>query len=812
MKKQIIVIASVALAAVLLFTSYVVFLKDDGIDEVGDPFYTLTDDVKGALSDIDTDVEILLSGYDRNDESWEMIYRFSEVIADTNRDFSMKVSEDGGFRGVTIKTDDGQKEIEFDSFFKTLYNGKRYAFDGESLIANAILSLCGKEEMQISLRALEGYDTDGDTVTNNGAPFVFPAIQRSEIAFLTINNSHGEYSVYKDGEDYYFGTSRAISYHDEMFSQLTTNCRYAVTYGKMELPEGKSWSNFGLDENGATTASYTIMTEPDKDGNYFVHTVYIGDASSTGRYYYARYVGGFFKPAENKDEGDTLIHNLSKDLIYFFPKDAVDTSIAQPQTAIMRPLVVNTISDNEQILTIDNIRIDHFGKEISAIAKNMSEFNPANNLSVIDNSSLTAIIGDKAIVSDYSSYSDGWKNHIDVFGAFTSTDGKSTYIEAALTKVCKNGEYRVNFGLLRDEKNGAYLPAKIKLSKSYDGVNWTAVEGGEIAISQTDNTIKRYEFEFTDDKVIKYIRFGFDVPQKAQSYVVFDEIRIYADGEDAQPSTAIGGQWKLTAPKEYIGEGLNYTTLDMTNFNNFVQGMAQLEGERVVDCGFSDDGNAAILDTELLAKYGLDKPDKHFAFEYKGIVTDLYVSKLNENGKYYMYSTFKGTLNGTAVNATTDVIVEISAQTAPWLEWDMVEYLDHSLFSIFIVDVTKMEIAADGKTYEFDLFVNSSDDLYDVKLDGKSYDAKSFKYLYQSILAINLQGEYTPAEDETAEEYFRVKIHTETNSPEIVFYRVSSSKCYFTIDGQGSYYVLVEDVSEARDRLFAYVNGEILTK
>ena len=58
----------------------------------------------------------------------------------------------------------------------------------------------------------------------------------------------------------------------------------------------------------------------------------------------------------------------------------------------------------------------------------------------------------------------------------------------------------------------------------------------------------------------------------------------------------------------------------------------------------------------------------------------------------------------------------------------------------------------------------------------------------------------------------RIKVHTETNSPEIVFYRVSSSKCYFTIDGEGSYYALVEDVNEAREKLFAYVNGEKITK
>ncbi len=814
MKKQIIVIASVALAAVLLFTSYIVFFKDDGIEEVGDVFYTLTDEVKNSLSEVDGDVEITLVGYDSDDDDWEMIYLFSQAVVAANRDFSLETADkEGDFSGVKVEANGKTEKIAFDDFFKKLYDGTVYAFDGEALLANTIFAQFGIEKKEIALRALSGYDTDGDTVTANGAPFIFPAIQRSEIAFLTIRNSHGEYSIYKDENDFYFGASRAIAYNEEMFSQLTTNCRYAVAYGKMMLPEDGDWGKYGLASEKASTASYTIMTDSDKDGNYYLHTVYIGDLSSTKNYYYARYIGGYFQASDKSgdDEGGTLVRNLSKDIIYFLPVDTVEGSIGLPQTDIMKPTIVNAITNNEQLLTIDNIRIDLYGDGISAVAKNMSDFNAAPNLSVIDNSSLTKVISDKKFAGDYSKYSDGWTKHIDVFGGFTSSNGKDTYIEAALAR-SGSGEYRIEFGLLRDEARGAYLPAKVTVSKSYDGVNWHDIENGEIMVSHDNGSIKKYELSFNDETVVKYIRIGFDVPQRAQTYVVFDEIRIYVGEDDAQPVSAIGGQWKLVAPVEHISEGMNYSFLDMSNFNNFVQTLASLEGERVVACGFADNGDATSLDTELLAEYGLDNPDKHFAFEFDGVITDLYVSKPNEEGKYYLYSTFKGELNGQAINATTDVIVEVSKETAEWLAWDIVEYLDHSLFSIYIVDISKMEVTADGKKYEFDLSLDSEGQLADVKYEGKSYDVKSFKYLYQSMLGIYMQDAYTPTEGENPVEYLRIKIHTETNSPEIVFYRVSSSKCYFTIDGQGSYYALVEDVNEAREKLVAYVNGEIITK
>ena len=142
MKKQIIVIASVALAAVLLFTSYIVFFKDDGIEEVGDVFYTLTDEVKNSLSEVDGDVEITLVGYDSDDDDWEMIYLFSQAVVAANRDFSLETADkEGDFSGVKVEANGKTEKIAFDDFFKKLYTGTKYAFDGENLVSNAIFSL-----------------------------------------------------------------------------------------------------------------------------------------------------------------------------------------------------------------------------------------------------------------------------------------------------------------------------------------------------------------------------------------------------------------------------------------------------------------------------------------------------------------------------------------------------------------------------------------------------------------------------------------------------------------------------------------------
>lgn len=816
MKKNIITIVAVALAAVLLFTVYSIFLKDDGIEEVADPFYVLTDEAESALAELKEDVTVTLYGYDSSDDHWVIINRFAESVVNANKKFDLEIKDANGFEGVELDYDGKTERIEKETFFKTLYNGTPYAFNGEALMVNGILALAGKEEKTFELRALDGYDTDGHQVTSQGYPFMFPSFDRSKIDYLTIENSHGKYSVYQYDSSFYFDVSSAIAYDEEMFAQLTTNCRYVTTLGKMDLPEERTWAEYGLDLENASTAHYTILTTEDDEGNYFMHSVYIGNLASAGSYYYARYVGGMYN-AKNEEEGESrLVHNFTNQFIYFLPISAVDASIALPQTDIMEPTIMTAITDMESLFALDDIRIDYYDKGISAVAKNMSEFNAADNLSAIDNTSLTKIISDKKNADSYSSYSTGWQNHIDVFGGFTSSDGKATYLEAAIARTAPNGNYTIKFGLLRDETNGAYLPSKITVKKSYDGINWHTVEGCSVSPAQSDGTIERYSVSFTDEKTVKYIRIGFDVPQKAQTYVVFDEIRIYADDKDAQPAAAVGGTWKLTSPSQYIASDRNFAYLDMTNFNNFVQQVAALEGERVVACGFSENGDAtaSLLDKELLGEYGLAEPAKHYSFTYDGVVCDVYVSAPDEEtGKYYAYATYSGKVDGKNVTATTDVIVELSTETVEWLNWEFVEFLDHSLLSMYLVDIPEMEITFDGTEYAFDLSLDSEGALGKVTYNGKDYDVQSFKYLYQTILSIQMHDEYIPAEnDNEPEEYLRIKVHSESSSPEFVFYRVSATRCYFTIDGEGSYYALVEDVDAVREDVLTYISGGTVTR
>ncbi len=820
MKKQIITIAVAAVLAIALFIGYTVLKKSDvaeGVDET----YKLTETELKALAGVGKNVSLSLIGYDGEDSDWNVVNLFAESIVSSNEKFSMKSENaNGEFKGVRVSAGNEKTDISFDSMFLIRYDGAHYAYD-PSVVINAILKLDGKKELSANPRALNGYDLDGDDVIVSGRPYVFPQMERTDIYLLTINNSHGQYSIFQDAGKFYFGSSRMIQYNEEMFSQVTSHCRHCLAVGKMKMPEGNTWETYGLGGESEPTAIFSIGTKPDKNGEYIQHTVIVGNISSSGSYYFARYSGGRYKM--NETEGDeeaapTLLEEFSKDCIYLLDASNVEGSYMIPQTDLMKPTIMNAISDTEAIYGIDDIELDFYDLGINAIAKNIANFNPAPNLSVVDSSSLSKVIGDKKYAKrNYASYEGGWKNNIDVFAGFSSSDKTETYIQASIMRVPTHGEYEVNFGLLKSLSEGAYLPNRVFLTYSTDGLNWHNVENGTISPSHDDKTIETYTVSFKSDVNIKYIRINFDIPQSAGNYIVFDEIRIYVDGEDGQPIEAISGAWRFISPSDYLPNGRNFAHTDITNFGTFIQELAIVEGSKVVDCAFSKEGDAspAFLDKEKLAKYGLDAPARHYAFEYNDIVCDFYISAPNEDGIYYAYSTFTAKVDGETTIVTTDVIVELSPKTFKWLEWDFDEFLDHTLFSVFTDDCNSMNfvVTENGKTekYEFKILDDENGSIEFIKLGDKALDVQSFRYLYQTVLGVTMHDEYVPQEGELAEEWLRIEIDASSEDVELVFYRVSNAKCYFTVNGNGGYYCLSEDVRKVITNLGTYVNGGKLT-
>lgn len=786
MKKQLFIAVSVLLAALLLFGLYEFVFKEDDIIDQADEFYTLTEEVAAEIEKIDDDVEIVFSGVNESkvsgDEDLNRAYLFALAYNEINSNISVDFDEKASFSGIVFKKGDKEKQVAFNELYKTFENGTKYAFDGERIYTDAILSLSGKPILEnIQLRALEGYDTDGDVVVQKtGFPFMYPNIGREDVLSITVKNQNDTYKAYRAKDNkFYFEGAELISYNPEMFSSLVVNSTYVLSIGKVEDP--LELSTYGLDSEENATAVVTVKTLDD-----VTHKIIIGNKNPSGNFYYAKY--------------------YTKDFVYMLKATDLETAVLQPLTSFLTQNLVYGITQQQDLYAVDNIAIDYLDEEFSLKSFVHSKLFSSGNLKVYGETDLIKVLTNKL---DFSGSYTNWTETSSLAG-FTSSDGKSVYLEVPLANYGTIGDYKVTFGLMRDDANLAYMPKSLKASISLDGKTFSDIDVGDVSFTQGNKELKNYSFNFHSDEPVRAVRiyFGTDMGK----YIVLDEITVYVDGKDAQPDDGIVGGWKLTSPEEYIPKGKNYIYPCIEFPADFLASIATLVGDKIVDYAITSDmANPKTLIEEKLAEYGLDKPAKHVSFEFKGVKNDLYFSAKNENGNYYCYSLVSGDSNGKQIDICTDVIAEISAEKAKWLEWDIVDFLDHSLVSMYIDSIDMLTISFGGKDYDFAFEKDDAGKLSRVTIDGKEVDLPNFRYLYVSLLNMYVQDEYKENEG-TPTETLKIKISSKSKSPEIVFYRVTTSKAYYTIDGEGKYFVLVEDINTIKKNVGLLLEGKEVPK
>ncbi|MDD4163683.1 MAG: DUF4340 domain-containing protein [Eubacteriales bacterium] len=776
MKKQIIIVGTVLLVALLLVGVYQIFFKTD--DENTEEKFDLSDAVKSEIEKVDRDFKIIISGADENaiksDPANKLMYMLANALSEANDRISVSFDKNESFYGIIIKSGGDQKQISYDELYKKLENGTKYAFDGERLYTNAILSLCGRTEISgIGLRALEGYDTDGDTVVpSTGYPFMYPNISRSDVLSISVKNQHSSYKAYRaKNNKFYFEGAEIVGYDEERFSSLVVNSTYVLTRGKISNPQ--ALSVYGLDSEENCTAVITVVTLDNA-----THKIIIGNKLPSGDLYYAKYA--------------------TKDFVYLLPAADLEAAVLGPVEAYFKANLVNGISSETDVTKLRDVTLDFYDDGTTLKADFYARLLTSSNLLAFTNDDIVTLFTNKiGFKGDYSN----WQETA-TLGGFTSTDGKPVHLEIPLAIYGPEGNYTVSFGILRDEDKGAFLPGGVSASYSVDGDTFTEIDLSGLKLSQGNKELKKYSFDFHSDEKVLYVRVYFNTEKG--KYTVLDELTVYADSVDAHPSDGIVGVWKLSSPAEYIPEGRNYVYPNYNFASDFVLKIATLVGDRVVEIGLtSDPFNADTINRETLAKYGLDNPEKHFSYVLNDIKTDVYFSHINENGNYYCYSV----ISGDKINTSSDIIAEVSPATAPWLNWDIVDFQEQSLVSMYINNIDTLTLSFDNKDYIFVLEKDDNGELFRVTCDGKGVDLKNFRYLYISILRIGLKDEYVST-GEKATEIFKVKIESTSKSPEIIFYRVTTSKVYYTIDGVGKNYVLIDSINTIKNNVILLLAGK----
>ncbi len=247
-----------------------------------------------------------------------------------------------------------------------------------------------------------------------------------------------------------------------------------------------------------------------------------------------------------------------------------------------------------------------------------------------------------------------------------------------------------------------------------------------------------------------------------------DEVKImitYLDEEEKADEASMSS-YKMLAPANY--------TVNDTNYSIALETLTAFEG------------NSALVYSpteEELEEYGLLDPTYTLSYEYSGIQQYVLFSDKNESGNYYAYSLL------------FDLITEVSGSKLEWLEWDLIKWVDSSIFMMNINDVQTITVESDTATRTFDLVGEGQELVVTERATGFQPVVKNFRQFYKTLLSVDIE-DYAPTEsieaiDMEKDLYMTLTIETRAGKTHVYkFYPYSTRRALYTIDGKGEFYVL----------------------
>ncbi len=336
------------------------------------------------------------------------------------------------------------------------------------------------------------------------------------------------------------------------------------------------------------------------------------------------------------------------------------------------------------------------------------------------------------------------------------------------------------------------------------------------------------------------------------------ELNVVLMEDEDDDGSQVYSIWKIISPQELIPTGKEFGNPNSSAFTEFIQSAATLTSEKIVeykmtDVPISESAAWDIISEEVLAnyiqnrivsdgkdrseiegfsaetleKYGLLNPRLEVSYsypveasngeEYK-IFSRVMISELNEDGEYYAYSylyTFNSKGELTEIQCT-GCITTLSKDNVTWLEWGVMDFNNKFLYKNYVYNVDWLEVESNGEIYRFNVDASEEDEeVYAVTLvhngSSQSIEPMNFKLMYSSVLLIYMVDNYEIANEEP-QMMCRITIHARGGSTEMIFYRVTNTKAYYTLNGEGKHYVKVSTVFNFLSKYNRVINGETLSR
>ncbi len=246
--------------------------------------------------------------------------------------------------------------------------------------------------------------------------------------------------------------------------------------------------------------------------------------------------------------------------------------------------------------------------------------------------------------------------------------------------------------------------------------------------------------------------------------------------EAEQKAAASTTAYKMLAPGNYAVNSTNYLTA--------LETMMSFTGSATLAYAPTD---------EQLEEYGITETAFSIHYTYQGIDQSVVFSKKNENGNYYAYSLL------------FDLIAEVDGKKLEWLEWDNLKWVDYPIFMMNINDIKTFgfEIGEDKFTFDVD-GIDSGLTVVE-RNTGYKPDVSNFRKLYRVLLMTHMQNYVSEDLDQTAldklvtenKPYLTLTVETRAGQvTEFKFYPYNSRRVYYTVNGEGEFYVLRDQTNK----------------
>lgn len=355
--------------------------------------------------------------------------------------------------------------------------------------------------------------------------------------------------------------------------------------------------------------------------------------------------------------------------------------------------------------------------------------------------------------------------------------------------------------------DSASNPAKVSVTDT-DGNSYAVLIGSALVSGNgyyAKPTDKPYVYVLDSsvatffEPVTAYISPMLTMPMSQEEYQYAESFVIYKNNEPFMASEIVPAE-KRTATSDTDLHKLSYPAKYPTSFGAYYDSLAcfaNLSGSSVVEVNVLSGGFDYAY--ELFERYGLNISSNDVAVtygdsEYRFITGNKFT---DENGEtvYYAYSPL------------LDTIVTLPLSTAPFIEYELIDFINPNFFQVNINSISELEITAGRSNCRFVLDTSSGSLVVTEANSGLVVDTPSFRQFYIALLAPTIEG-YATASDVTGdtEVSFTVKsIYGETTKYD--FSLISTTRELLTLDGNSEFYVSRASVTNIAEKLEMLLSG-----